>query len=118
MNNDNSNYEVVEENVSDEEWEALLSTMQKKIFSVSKEDIEKRTKQNPVPVNLSDYLNKLLFATIKKLQSFGWELFFIRRSDPNEVLTIMHFPSSGETAVIEKDGSVVRSHDVYIRKAE
>lgn len=28
----------------------------------------------------------------------------------------MHFPTSGETALIEQDGTFNKAHDVYIRK--
>lgn len=118
MSNDFSDYEVKEENISDEDWESFLSAMQKNKGFVVNENSDKRTKQDPIPVNLSDYLNKLQFASIRKLQNFGWELFFIRRSDPTDIKTVMYYPSSGATALIENDGTVNRSHDVIVRETK
>ena len=74
-----------------------------------------RDKQAAIPSNLSEYLNEIQMATISKLENFGWKLFFIRRPLFQEVITIMHFPTSGETALIEQDGIVNKAHDVYVR---
>ena len=78
---------------------------------------DKREKQPALPERLNEYLNQAQIATINKMEKFGWELFFIRRPLFQEVLTIMHFPSSGETALIEQDGSFNKAHDVYVRPA-
>lgn len=116
MKDDFTNYDVQEDDISDEELAALFPTLQEQLAPTSNANIEKRTRQDPVPVNLHDYLNKLQFASIKKLRDFGWELMFIRRSNPNEIRTFMYFPSSGATALIEADGTVNKSHGVHVRK--
>ncbi len=78
---------------------------------------DKRDKQPPIPVRLSEYLNQAQIATINKMEQFGWELFFVRRPLFQEVITIMRFLQSGETALIEEDGSFNRAHEVYVRPA-
>ena len=73
--------------------------------------------QKPVPDNLDEIISQEQLATINKLESFGWELFFVRRSTLNEIIPIMRSPMTSEcyTAVVDKDGSVIRDHDVLIR---
>jgi hypothetical protein len=78
---------------------------------------DKRDNQPPIPDNIKQYLNDAQLVTIGQMESFGWELFFIRRPLFQETLTIMYFPSSGETAVIEQDGTFNKAHDVYVRPA-
>lgn len=78
--------------------------------------MEKNRNHEPaIPNNLSEYLNKLQMATINKMEEFGWKLFFVRRPLFQEITAIMHFPSSGETALIEQDGAFNKAHDVYVR---
>ena len=78
---------------------------------------DKRNHQKPVPDNMEEIISVEQLATITKLESFGWELFFIRRPDPSAVIPLMKCPLSSEcyTAVIDKDGTVVRDHNVLIR---
>ena len=79
--------------------------------------IEKRNQQKAVPDNLDEIISVEQLATITKLESFGWELFFIRRPDPRTIIPLMKCPLSSEcyTAVIDNDGSVIRDHDILIR---
>jgi len=78
---------------------------------------DKRDRQPAVPEKISEYLNKAQIATIDKMERFGWQLFFIRRPLFQEVITIMHFIETGETALIEEDGTFNRAHQVYVRPA-
>ena len=81
---------------------------------------EKRQLQKPVPDNLDEIISQEQLATINKLESFGWELFFVRRSTPEEIVPIMRCPISSEcyTAVVDKDGSVIRDHGILIREGD
>ena len=103
---------VEETDLSTEEWAAMMAMMspsQKATYN------EKRVKQPPIPLNKSDILTTLQKATIQRLEGFGWELMFIRRSNPRDIITVMHLPFSNETALIEKDGSVNRAHNIIVR---
>ena len=42
-------------------------------------------------------------------------LYFVRRSNPEDIVTVMCLPNSRETAVIELDGSVNKSHKLLVR---
>jgi hypothetical protein len=76
---------------------------------------EKENKQAAVPEHPARFLDTLQLSSIRNLETFGWQLFFVRRSNPDETLTLMDLSSSGETAVIEKDGTVNRTHGAVIR---
>ncbi|MBT8147527.1 MAG: hypothetical protein KJN90_11790 [Gammaproteobacteria bacterium] len=112
------NFQLKEAQISEEEWAQLISKVRTQDRPPASNHREKRDKQSAIPEYSAQYLNKLQLASISKLETFGWQLFFIRRSDPAETVTVMHLPSSGETAVIEKDGTVNRSHGVVIRTGE
>ena len=98
--------EVEEVSISLEEWETLMAIASKKELSSNLADAEKRLNQKPLPGNLSDYINEQQVSSIKKLQGFGWGLYFIRRSNPDDIMTVMCLPNTQETAVIETDGTV------------
>ena len=76
---------------------------------------DKRQKQPAIPEQIAEHLNNLQMTTINKMESFGWQLFFIRRPLFQETVTIMHFPETGETALIEEDGTFNKSHSIYVR---
>jgi hypothetical protein len=112
---DDRKIEVEEDQISEEEWAQLWAIAQKQDHLPPTVSNEKRGKQPAIPENLRLYLSRAQLASIKKLETFGWELFFIRRSDPEEMLTVMYLSRSGETAVIEQDGTINRAHGVDIR---
>lgn len=69
----------------------------------------------PIPENPDDYLNPAQRQTIEKMMTQGWALFFIRRSDPSEPITMMIFPTTGETAQIEQNGDFNKHHQIEMR---
>ena len=115
---DKTNIEVDENQISEEEWALLVTRAQQLSNTSPAVSNEKRGNQPAVPENAEMYLNRAQLSSISKLESFGWELFFIRRSCRSEILTVMYLPRSGETAVIEKDGTVNRAHGLVTRTSE
>ena len=109
-------YDVEESHITDEHWNSLFSSLEKKELPKLEIKTENRHKEPAIPENPSQYLNSIQMESINKLEEHGWQLFFIRRSNLDETLTIMHFPKTGMTALIEKDGTINTAHDVYIRK--
>ena len=81
---------------------------------------EKRTKQQAVPDNYNEILSGEQMATITKLESFGWELFFIRRATTQPIIPIMRCPISSEcyTAFIDRDGTIKRDHPFTLRSED
>ncbi len=74
-----------------------------------------RNKMPPVPDNIDDYLNEQQQSTIRQMKRIGWSLFFVRRSNPSDPVTVMMLPMSGETAKIERSGAFNMHHEVAIR---
>ena len=105
-------YEVEHTKVSAAEWELLIAA--NKQHSDHPID-EKRNKQPPVPVNYESLLTDQQRESIETLINYGWEIMFIRRAHPDFIITICHFPETGETSLIEKDGTINSSHGLKIR---
>ena len=112
---DYSVIELDEDQLFEEEWLQLVARAQQQNHRTPTISEDKRGKQPAVPESPNLYLNRAQQASIGKLENFGWELFFIRRAVPAEILVVMHLPRSGETAIIEKDGTVNRMHGLATR---
>ena len=69
----------------------------------------------PVPANVNDYLNPAQQKTVNTMQKSGWEIFFVRRADPKNPITVMVLPSTGETARVEINGSFNLHHEMHLR---
>lgn len=75
----------------------------------------KRKGEIPIPDNLKDYLNDAQMHTMRHLESFGWELKFIRRPVFQEPIAVMVGPKEGDYGVLEKDGELNRESEIVIR---
>ena len=81
-------------------------------------DHEKRTEQVPIPDNYEELLTEFQLSTIKKVESFGGEFWFIRRPLFQDIVPVVKY-SRGENcdvAVIEEDGSLNKEHGLIIRE--
>ena len=74
-----------------------------------------RGKQNPIPNNLDQILNKLQMATLQRLEEFGWHLWFVRRPLFQTVVAIVVDTINHVTALLEEDGSMVTDHGIVFR---
>ena len=78
-------------------------------------DGENRGASKPVPDRLNEALNELQMMALRRIESFGWELRFVRRSGlPNSIPVVSN--AEGTTiGVLEEDGRVNLEHDVRLR---
>ena len=76
---------------------------------------DKRTGQEPVPGNLGPFLNDMQMGTLKRIEEFGWHLWFIRRPLFQDVVAVVANTSESTTAVLETDGTMNKKHDLIIR---
>ncbi len=76
---------------------------------------DKRTGQEPIPANLSSYINELQIGTLKRIEEFGWHLWFIRRPLFQDVKVVVANKLKDSTAVLEEDGTMNKSHGLTIR---
>ena len=76
---------------------------------------DKRTGQEPIPADLKAYLNDLQVGTLKRIEEFGWHLWFIRRPLFQDVKVVVADKHNAKTAVLEEDGTMNKGHDLSIR---
>ena len=76
---------------------------------------EKRNGMAPIPENLPSVVNPLQMLSMRRLESFGWELQFVRRRNMPEPIPVVMEPGSGKTGVLDADGNLVTQHQLHIR---
>ena len=67
---------------------------------------EKRNKQKPVPNNLKDFLTEDQLISLARIESFGWEIEFIRRPLFQSPLVIVKGPTDSQIGVLLEDGTI------------
>lgn len=67
---------------------------------------DKRGLQKAVPIDLGRYLNESQLLALHSLESFGWQLSFVRRASFTPTTVVVANPESNQHAVLEEDGSV------------
>ncbi|WP_185235104.1 hypothetical protein [Teredinibacter franksiae] len=67
---------------------------------------ERRDRSKPIPYNLSEYLNDDQQFSLRQMESFGWQLSFIRRPLFQEQVVVVANEDSSQYGVLEKDGSI------------
>lgn len=68
-------------------------------------DKEKRNKQKAVPENLKDFLTEDQLISLARIESFGWEIEFIRRPLFQSPLVVIKGPTEN-TGVLLEDGTI------------
>lgn len=67
---------------------------------------EKRGTQAAIPMALARYVTDIQLAALRSLESFGWQLAFIRRPLFMQTVVVVESPDKRKVAVLEQDGSV------------
>jgi hypothetical protein len=78
---------------------------------------ERRLGMSPIPQDLSLYLNPEQCGALETLSYFGWQLAFVRRSDLARILAVVQHRASGEFAVLDSEGDLIRKPDIVLRSA-
>ena len=78
-------------------------------------DGENRGASKPVPDNLKQVLNELQMLALSRIESFGWELRFVRRPDSQHVTPVVSNAEGTTIGVLEEDGRVNLEHEVRLR---
>ena len=79
---------------------------------------EKRTAGNPVTENAEDMLNEAQLLVLEKMQRLGWELKFIRRSTPEDIVPVLFHPHSNKSGILEADGTLNTQPDIRLRETD
>ena len=83
--------------------------------STSNRPDDRRHKQDPIPKNLDQVLNRLQKVAINQLQFLGWRLWFVRRPLFQPVVPVLVNITNNLTAVIGEDGSIDENHGLVFR---
>ncbi len=67
---------------------------------------EKRSEGNQTPEHLNEVLNEMQLLTLKKMESYGWMLAFIRRPLFQEVTAVMRHHDTRKYGTLDTDGSL------------
>jgi len=78
-------------------------------------DDERRKGDKPVPDNIKEYLNDAQLAELHTIESFGWQLKFIRRPLFMEKTVIIMNPEGSQTGVLEEDGRLNLESNINLR---
>ena len=78
-------------------------------------DREKRTGEKPVPENLGEMLNPIQLSALRQIESFGWQLKFVRRPLFQDPLPIVYSADGEKIGILEDDGRLNMEPDIQVR---
>lgn len=79
-------------------------------------DQEKRHDSEPIPSNLEDWLTQDQLMALKHVESFGWQLKFVRRPAFQEPIVVLFSADDKKIGVMGKDGKIDMNPDIQIRE--
>ncbi len=77
---------------------------------------EKRKGDSPVPEDLESYLNTAQIIALRQIQSFGWELTFVRRPLFLEPVAVITNPEGSRVGTLEADGRIDLQQNFKLRE--
>ncbi|EDY86787.1 conserved hypothetical protein [gamma proteobacterium HTCC5015] len=78
-------------------------------------DDEKRQGMDPIPPDVSEFLNTDQKMALNRIAGFGWKLRFIRRPLFDTPTVVAVDPEGNQHAVLEEDGEINMNPDIVIR---
>ena len=76
---------------------------------------DRRKGDKPIPEHVRDYLNDAQIAELHKIESFGWELKFIRHPLFMETVAVVASPEGNSIGILEKDGRLSLDANIPLR---
>ncbi len=77
--------------------------------------VDKRMGDKPVPDNVENHLNNLQNQSLRRLESFGYRLKYIRRPLFQDVVVVVVDPQKQTLGVLNEDGSLDLHSEVQFR---
>lgn len=90
----------------------LKSTLAERLQQVVE---NRRGAQKAVPIDLGRYLNESQLLALHSLESFGWQLWFVRRPLFMQPVVVVSNAESTQHAQLEEDGSVNLKSPLQLR---
>jgi len=77
---------------------------------------ENRKGMPPIPIDYEDLLNPEQLKALRRIETFGWKLYCIRRTQLQQPIAIIISPEVERYATLEKDGRLELMTNSVIRK--
>jgi len=78
--------------------------------------IERRTHKVPISDDLDELLNQDQMRALHHIKTFGWHLYFVRRSLFQKPVAVIISPQGDRFATLEHDGRINMTPDTDLRK--
>ena len=79
-------------------------------------DQDKRKGNKAVPDNATEMLNELQILALRRIESFGWRLQFIRRPLFLEPVAVVADGNGIKIGILEEDGRINMEPEIKVRK--
>jgi hypothetical protein len=79
-------------------------------------DKEKRKGDEPVPAHLEKVLSEMQMLALHQVESFGWQLRFVRRPLFQEPVPVVFSADGAKIGVLEEDGRINMEPEIEVRK--
>ena len=79
-------------------------------------DKEKRKGGEPVPEHLEKVLSEMQMLALHQVESFGWQLRFVRRPLFQEPVPVVFSADGAKIGVLEEDGRINMEPEIEVRK--
>ena len=79
-------------------------------------DDEKRDHEKPIPDNLEDILSEFQLMALRRIESFGWELQFVRRPPDHTPIPVIVSDDGNKIGILEDDGRINMEPGINIRE--
>jgi len=76
---------------------------------------EKRKGLAPISDNLAELLSEKQMSALRKIETFGWQLRFVRRPLFQDPIPVILSPKGDKFAIVERDGRITMKHDLAAR---
>jgi hypothetical protein len=76
---------------------------------------EKRKGAKPIPDHLDDHLNEVQLLALRRMESFGWHIRFVRRPLFQQVVVVITDAKGEKIGVLDEDGRVNLEPDIEVR---
>jgi hypothetical protein len=79
-------------------------------------DKEKRKGDKPVPEHLEEVLSEMQMLALHQVESFGWQLRFVRRPLFQEPVPVVFSADGMKIGILEEDGRINMEPEIQVRK--
>jgi hypothetical protein len=79
------------------------------------DSVEHRHHEKPIPDDLESMLSTFQVMALHRLESFGWELLFVRREVFHAPIPIVFSDAGNKVGVLEEDGHINLDLNIKIR---